>query len=90
MAGTVSKRVALPQGVCKEEKMACGRVVNTVRNNSGVLLLHVLAALATFIIPKGVLKPDGNPGHSQILDFNTLRCQGPGCPEPMCPPPQIK
>ena len=36
--------------------------------------------LATFIIPKGILKPGGNPGHSLILDFNTLRCQGPGVP----------
>jgi hypothetical protein len=39
---------------------------------------------ATFIIPKGMLKPDGNPGHSAVLDFNTLRCQGPVCPEPVC------
>jgi hypothetical protein len=41
--------------------------------------------LATFIIPKGEPKPDGNPGLSAVLDFNTLSCQGPGCPKPMCP-----
>lgn len=33
----------------------------------------------TFFIPKGVPKPDGDPGHSAVYDFNTLRCQGPGC-----------
>lgn len=35
--------------------------------------------LATFIIPKGVPRPDGNPGHSAVYDFNTLNCQGPLC-----------
>ncbi|MDR0673714.1 MAG: hypothetical protein LBF93_08695 [Zoogloeaceae bacterium] len=40
---------------------------------------------ATFIIPKGALKPEGNPGHSRVLDFNTLHCQGPGCEKPVCP-----
>ncbi|MDR0736827.1 MAG: hypothetical protein LBF51_08395 [Zoogloeaceae bacterium] len=39
---------------------------------------------ATFLIPKGTPKPGGNPGHSKILDFNTLRCQGPGCEAPAC------
>ncbi len=34
---------------------------------------------ATFLIPKGVLKPAGNPGHSAVFDFNTLNCQGPLC-----------
>ena len=34
---------------------------------------------ATFIIPKGVPKPDGDPGHSIVYDFNTLKCQGPLC-----------
>lgn len=34
---------------------------------------------ATFIIPKGVPRPDGNPGHSAVFDFNTLSCQGPLC-----------
>jgi hypothetical protein len=34
---------------------------------------------ATFIIPKGVPKPAGNPGHSAVYDFNTLNCQGPLC-----------
>ncbi len=32
----------------------------------------------TFLIPKGVPKPDGNPGHSGVYDFNTLSCQAPG------------
>ena len=32
----------------------------------------------TFLIPKGVPRPDGNPGHSSVYDFNTLSCQGPG------------
>lgn len=34
---------------------------------------------ATFLIPKGVPRPQGNPGHSAIYDFNTLSCQGPLC-----------
>ena len=34
---------------------------------------------ATFLIPKGVPKPAGNPGHSSVHDFNTLNCQGPLC-----------
>jgi hypothetical protein len=34
---------------------------------------------ATFIIPKGVPMPDGNPGHSTVFDLNTLTCQGPLC-----------
>jgi len=34
---------------------------------------------ATFIIPKGIPRPDGNPGHSAVFDFNTLKCQGPLC-----------
>lgn len=28
---------------------------------------------ATFLIPKGVPQPDGNRGHSDVFDFNTLR-----------------
>lgn len=35
--------------------------------------------LAIFLIPKGVPRPDGNPGHSAVYDFNTLKCQGPLC-----------
>lgn len=27
---------------------------------------------------QGVPKPDGNPGHCGVYDFNTLSCQGPG------------
>jgi len=34
---------------------------------------------ATFMIPKGIPRPDGNPGHSAVYDFNTLKCQGPLC-----------
>lgn len=35
--------------------------------------------LATFFIPRGVPLPAGNPGHSNVYDFNKLRCQGPLC-----------
>ena len=34
---------------------------------------------ATFFIPKGVPKPNGNPGHSTVYDFNTLSCVGSLC-----------
>ena len=34
---------------------------------------------AVFFVPKGVSAPIGDPGHSTIYDFNTLRCHGPGC-----------
>lgn len=34
---------------------------------------------ATFLIPKGVPKPGGDPGHSGVYDFNTLNCQGALC-----------
>ena len=34
---------------------------------------------ATFLIPKGVPKPEGNSGHSSVYDFNTLNCQGTLC-----------
>jgi len=34
---------------------------------------------ATFLIPKGVSMPAGNPGHSAVYDFNTLRCWGHVC-----------
>ena len=33
----------------------------------------------SFIIPKGVPIPKGNPGHSRVYDFNTLKCRGPMC-----------
>lgn len=33
----------------------------------------------TFIIPKGVPIPDGNPGHSTILDMNSMSCLSSGC-----------
>lgn len=34
---------------------------------------------ATFFVPKGAPRPSGNPGHSRILDFNTLTCTGATC-----------
>lgn len=34
---------------------------------------------ATFLVPKGVPKPEGNSGHSAVYDFNTLKCQGALC-----------
>ncbi|MDR0634815.1 MAG: hypothetical protein LBF91_07545, partial [Azoarcus sp.] len=34
---------------------------------------------ATFLIPRGVPKPNGAPGHSTIYDFNTLTCWGTSC-----------
>lgn len=34
---------------------------------------------ATFFIPRGVPKPEGEPGHSTVYDFNTLRCRGAIC-----------
>ena len=36
---------------------------------------------ATFIVPAGVPVPDGDPGHSVILDANTMSCLGVRCPE---------
>ncbi len=34
---------------------------------------------ATFFIPKGVPAPKGQPGHSAVYDFNSLRCLGALC-----------
>jgi hypothetical protein len=34
---------------------------------------------AQFYVPKGVPGPTGNPGHSTVLDFNTMSCEGPDC-----------
>ena len=34
---------------------------------------------AVFIVPKGVPRPTGDPGHSRILDYNTLTCAGVTC-----------
>ncbi|OGB28726.1 MAG: hypothetical protein A3F78_16325 [Burkholderiales bacterium RIFCSPLOWO2_12_FULL_61_40] len=34
---------------------------------------------ASFLIPKGVPKPEGNSGHSSVYDINTLNCQGALC-----------
>lgn len=34
---------------------------------------------ASFFIPAGVPVPDGNPGHSAVYDFNSLRCRGALC-----------
>ena len=36
---------------------------------------------ATFLIPKQVPRPTGNPGHSAVYDFNTLMCNGALCGE---------
>ncbi len=33
----------------------------------------------TFIVPRGVETPIGNPGHSSVYDMNTLTCKGPMC-----------
>lgn len=33
----------------------------------------------SFLIPKGVPKPEGNPGHSTVYDLNGPNCQGPSC-----------
>ena len=35
---------------------------------------------ATFLIAQGVPCPTGDPGHSTVMDFNTLKCAGPACP----------
>ncbi|MCL4678544.1 MAG: EF-hand domain-containing protein [Alphaproteobacteria bacterium] len=32
-----------------------------------------------FIIPDGVKRPKGDPGHSAVYDFRTMRCYGPQC-----------
>jgi hypothetical protein len=37
------------------------------------------ANAATFFIEKGVPQPSGNPGHSNIYDFNDYSCQGISC-----------
>jgi hypothetical protein len=34
------------------------------------------AHLALFYVPKGVSRPTGNAGHSAVLDFNTMTCEG--------------
>jgi hypothetical protein len=34
---------------------------------------------ASFLIPGGVPRPEGHPGHSTVYDFNALNCQGPLC-----------
>ena len=30
--------------------------------------------LAHFVVPKGVPTPTGNPGHSMVVDLNTITC----------------
>lgn len=37
------------------------------------------AQAATFIIPLGMQKPTGNPGHSITYDYNTMKCDGAVC-----------
>ena len=34
---------------------------------------------ASFFVLKGIPFPTGNPGHSTVYDFNTLKCHGVGC-----------
>jgi len=34
---------------------------------------------STFIVPKGIPYPKGNPGHSAVYDFNSLKCKGALC-----------
>ena len=34
---------------------------------------------ATFIVLRGVPVPEGNPGHSAVLDMNTANCKGVTC-----------
>jgi uncharacterized membrane protein len=45
---------------------------------SGLFGAHAV----TFIIPRGIPRPKGNPGHSTILDFNLQACDGPSCGNP--------
>ena len=33
-----------------------------------------------FIIPQGMHTPTGEPGHSTVMDWNTLSCCGSYCP----------
>ena len=32
-----------------------------------------------FVVAKGIPRPEGNPGHSPVYDFNTMQCAGPVC-----------
>jgi len=34
---------------------------------------------AIFLVPRGTPTPKGNPGHSAVYDFNTLKCKGAMC-----------
>ena len=35
---------------------------------------------ASFIVPRGVVSPTGNPGHSTVIDLNrSAACESPGC-----------
>lgn len=38
------------------------------------------AHAATFIVPVGIPLPEGDLGHSTVLDMNTLTCRGSSCP----------
>lgn len=33
----------------------------------------------SFLIPKNTVTPEGNPGHSNVYDFNTMLCKGASC-----------
>ncbi|MBU8976200.1 hypothetical protein JI752_008585 [Lysobacter sp. MMG2] len=50
-------------------------VVRPLRIPAGLYGAHS----ATFIVPKGVQRPTGDPGHSSILDWNTMTCAGATC-----------
>lgn len=50
-------------------------VVRPMRIPAGLYGAHS----ATFIVPRGVQRPTGEPGHSRILDWNTMTCAGAVC-----------
>lgn len=67
--------------------IAGGRRAGELRMHNGYVVLKSFelpgglygAHSATFFVPKGVARPTGNPGHSEIYDFNTMTCAGPAC-----------
>ncbi|MDO5625184.1 MAG: hypothetical protein Q4G71_10895 [Pseudomonadota bacterium] len=50
-------------------------VLGPMRYPAGLYGAHAV----TFVVPRGLPRPTGNPGHSDVYDFNTLACAGPGC-----------
>lgn len=66
------------QGIPKTPKPALYKayvVLGTFTYPSGLFG----ADAATFLVPRGVPRPSGNPGHSAVYDFNTLICEGALC-----------